>query len=183
MRYNPYIEKSAINTRFKAAHEVQANPNEDQAAALKRKKKGLTEKDLDFEEMWDDDEEEDQVVLEEDDPSENEDALSEDGRKMKVLLGDRVNEDDTVKPMNLNFEVESQAAQGFNVTQSKEEDENEAGEAEESDSSMASIFGDDEVNPDGDDGDENSEVGQKRTAGEAKISTDKDGYERKRFKS
>ena len=47
----------------------------------KKKKKGLTEKDLDYEEMFDDDEDED--YLQDDDEGDDDEHLSEDGKKMK----------------------------------------------------------------------------------------------------
>ena len=48
---------------------------------LKRKKKGLTEKDLDYNEMFDDDQEEDVMV--EDDEFDDDDNLTEDGKAMQ----------------------------------------------------------------------------------------------------
>jgi hypothetical protein len=56
------------------------------AKVNKRKKKGLTEKDLDFEQMFDDDQDEDLIIEEDEEVEEDEENLSEDGRKMKELL-------------------------------------------------------------------------------------------------
>ena len=56
----------------------------ERAKLVKRKKKGLTEKDLDYEEVFDDDNEEDVFGDSEEVAEDDEDQLSEDGKKIKI---------------------------------------------------------------------------------------------------
>ena len=77
-------------------------------------------------------------------------------------------EAEPAKPMNLNFEVEQVA-----------DDSRDAGE--ESDSSMASIFGDG-GDVDDEDGGGSYDVGSKRTIGESTITADGNGGDAKRQK-
>jgi len=52
----------------------------------KKRKKGLTEKDLDYDEVFDDDNDEDAIKEDDDDDDENEENLSDDGKKVKDAL-------------------------------------------------------------------------------------------------
>lgn len=139
------IEKSSLALQKQPAI---AEQNE---KCQNKKKKGLEEKDLDFEEMFDDDQEEDHVAEEESESSLDENNLCDDGKLIKnqILEQDAESKE---KPMNLNFEVEVVAE--------------ESKDGDGSDSSMASIFGEQEEN---EEGSASQEVGSKRTLTESTV--------------
>ena len=170
------LEKAAITQSYQQSHIFQTDAekfkvhDEDdhkaEAAKRRKKKKGLTEKDLDFEQEFDDDQDEDNVK-DESDFGDDDDNLSEDGKKIQLALkeGDAEEQAQIQKPLNLNF-TEHEA----------DDDEEEKGDnAEDSDSSMASIFGDD-------DAEALPEVGTKRTFTKANTGVGNDSGDKKRKK-
>lgn len=145
IRITILIEKSAI---AQAKQPVIPEAATTENGKKPKKKKGLEELDLDYEEMFDDDQEEDIIVEEESESSLDEANLAEDGKMIKHNLEQ---EEEPAKPMNLNFEVEI-------VPEDKNIDDD--------DSSMASIFGDEVGDEEG------GEVGSKRGLGESTINGD-----------
>ena len=150
--------------------------NDEELKAAKRKlkkKKGLTEKDLDFEQEFDDDQEEDVIPAEDEEAEEEEENLSEDGRKMKKTLKDE-EEAMPVRPMNLEFTIEQGDKEEEEEPRQEEEEEEE--KDDESDSSMASIFGEDDQ-----ESVRSEPVGQKRTFGQSNGGSTEPAKKRQKF--
>lgn len=72
--------------RLKRLNDPNIDPKEKAKLLKRKKKKGLTEKDLDFEEEWADDNEEDALFKESDHDDDEDDALSEEGKNLQKVI-------------------------------------------------------------------------------------------------
>jgi len=105
-----------------------------------------------------------------------EENLSEDGRKMKKTLKDEEEQENlvTIRPLNLEFTVEQGDREEDEEPRRDEDEEEEKGD--ESDSSMASIFGEEEA-----ESVKSDLVGTKRTFGQINGKDNIEAKKRQKF--
>eukprot|EP00347_Sterkiella_histriomuscorum_P018503 403345264 len=161
-------ERFENEVKVKDLDEMQnMDPKEKAKLLKKKKKKGLTEKQLDFEEIFDDDNEED-VFGESDniDDEEEEENLSEEGKQLKTAIKEQEKNapEGGQNPLfnnnrlNLNFQVEEE--------DNEEVKDDSKADGNDSDSSLDPALQEDQ---DDDDSNDQNSVGGKRSVGQSSL--------------